>query len=263
MSKNIDMSKVKEALQHKANPYHLELWLNSILVDNNLSDDNSLYGYIPIRLVALIEDSLRDEYARIIDDKRFRKNLTEVIDKKIPLNVEVLSSLQDDVISMGEYFSYSLSCNGIEDIIKNLGKLLGCNFCEELEKKLGDSKESVFSVISKIFKERNILCHESSIEPDYNKSIIKSYIQSVICFLNIIRDIIQDKLDPNFPQTTVDMLNVAMTEFEVVDKELSETVQTIKDNDKIGIVNEMGSLDFIDKRKSYREERAEFDSRSF
>ena len=59
------------------------------------------------------------------------------------------------------------------------------------------------------------------------------------------------------------MLNVAMTEFEVVDKELSETVQTIKDNDKIGIVNEMGSLDFIEKWKSYREERAEFDSRSF
>ena len=107
MSKYIDISKVKEALKHKANPYPLELWLQSYVNGDDLPEESILYGYIPIRLVALIEDNLRDEYALIIDDKRFRKNLSEVISKNIPLNIDVLSSLQDDVITIGEYFSYS------------------------------------------------------------------------------------------------------------------------------------------------------------
>ena len=263
MAKNIDISKVKEALRHKANPYPLELWMKSYVAGDDSLDESSLYGYIPIRLVALIEDSLRDEYAHIINDKRYRKNLTEIIDKNIPLNVEVLSSLQDDVITIGEYFSYSLSCNGLEDIIKNLSKLLDCKFRDELQNNLGDTANSVFATISTIFKERHVLCHESSVEPDYDKNTITSYINSVICFLDAIGEITQGKLYPNSPQTTVEMICEAEAEYEAVDKELAEMSQTIKDNDPDGMIMEMGSLDFIEDWKSYREKRAKTDSKSF
>lgn len=263
MSKNIDISKVKEALKHKANPYPLELWLQSYVNGDDLPEESTLYGYIPIRLVALIEDNLRDEYALIIDDKRFRKNLSEVIGKNIPLNIDVLSSLQDDVITIGEYFSYSLSCNGIEDIIKNFSKLIGCNFRDELGSKLGDATCSIITTISIIFKERHVLCHESSIELDYNKDTIKSYIQAVSHFLNAIRDIIQNKLYPNSPQTTVDMISESVEEYKAVNKELKEMIQVIKDNDSEGMIEEMGCLDFIDNWKRYRERRAEIDSKSF
>lgn len=263
MAKNIDISKVKEALRHKANPYPLELWMKSFVAGDGDLEESSLYGYIPIRLVALMEDSIRDEYALIIDDKRYRKNLTEVIDKNIPLNVEVLSSLQDDVITIGEYFSYSLSCNGLEDIVKNLSKLLDCKFRDELYDILGDSANSIFATISTIFKERHVLCHESSVEPDYDKNTITYYINSVIRFLDAIREIILSKLYPNSPQTTVEMISEAKAEYEAVDKELEEIIQTIKDNDPDGMIMEMGSFDFIESWKSYREARAKTDSKSF
>ena len=252
-----------EALRHKANPYPLEHWLRSFSDGEALPEETSLYGYIPIRLVALIEDSIRDEYSHIIDDKRYRKNLTEVIAKNIPLNVEILSILQDDVISIGEYFSYSLSCNGIENIINNLSKLLGCNFRDELTSKLGDSTSFVFEVISKIFEERHVLCHESSIEPDYDKKTIISYIHAVFLLLNAIRDIVQDKLYPKVPQTTADMISETKAEYDAVDKELTEIIQMIKDNDTEGMIVEMGCLDFIENWKRYRDDRAENDSKSF
>lgn len=263
MPKNIDISKVKEALRHKANPYPLELWLKSFVAGDDSLEDSSLYGYIPIRLVALIEDSIRDEYALIINDKRYRKNLTEVIDKNIPLNVEVLSSLQDDVITIGEYFSYSLSCNGIEDIYKNLSKLLGCSFRDDINRVLGDDTNSVMRTVGRIFKERHILCHESSVEPEYDKDIIVSFIQSVLRFIEAIREIIQNKLYPDTPQTTVEMIAKTITEYEVVDKELEETIQIIKENDPDGMIEEMGSLSFIEKWKEYRETRAKIDSNTF
>ena len=263
MPKNVDISKVKEALKHKANPYPLELWLKDFANGEDIQQENSFYGYIPIRLVALIEDSIRDEYALIIDDKRYRKNLTEVIDKNIPLNVEVLSSLQDDVISIGEYFSYSLSCNGIEDINKNFSKLLGCSFHDELNRELGEDTNNVLRIVGMIFKERHVLCHESSVEPGYDKSTIVSFIQSVLLFIEAIRCIIQSKLYPDFPQTTAEMIIEAIAEFEAVDKELEETIQIIKDNDLEGLIEEMGSLLFIENWKEYRETRAKVDSNTF
>lgn len=263
MPKNIDISKVKEALQHKANPYPLELWFKSFAAGNVQLEEDSFYGYIPIRLVALIEDSVRDEYALIIDDKRFRKNLTDVIDRNIPLNVEVLSSLQDDVISIGEYFSYSLSCNGIEDIIKNLSKLLGSNFRDELLKKLGDESRSIFGTVNKVFNERHLLCHESSLELDYDKNTVISYVHAVIHFIDAIREIVQNKINPNTPDTTVEMINATVAEYEALEKELAELIQTINDNDNEGTVVELGCLDFIEIWKKYREDRAEIDSKSF
>ncbi len=263
MVKNIDITKVKEALRHKANPYPLEHWMKSFVADDDILEDSSLYGYIPIRLVALIEDTIRDEYALIINDKRYRKNLTEVIDKNIPLNIEVLSSFQDDEVSIGEYFSYSLSCNGIADIYNNLSKLLGCSFHDEISRELGDDQQSVLRAVDRTFMERHVLCHESSVEPKYDKNTIVSFIQSVLRFLEAIRDIIQSKLYPDTPHTTVEMIEETIAEFEAVDKKLEETIKTIKNNDPDGLIDELGCMHFIDKWKEYREARAKIDSNTF
>lgn len=263
MTKNIEISKVKEALRHKANPYPLELWMKSFAEGDDILEESSLYGYIPIRLVALIEDSVRDEYALIIDDKRYRNNLTELINKNIPLNVDVLSSLQDDVVSIGEYFSYSLTCNGTEDIIKNLSKLLCCSFHDEIRRELGEETNSVLNMVGRVFNERHVLCHESSVEPGYDKKTIVSYIQAVLRFIETIRNIIQDKLFPDSPQTTEEMITEAIKEFRAADRELEETIQIIKDNDLDGLIEEMGSLSFIEKWREYRESRAKIDSNSF
>jgi len=232
----------------------------------DLSEEEA-YSLIPIRLVAILEDSMRSQYAEIIDDRRYRKNVADFFTKTGKMDLELLEYLQDDVITLGEYLSYSFSCNKFEDIIYNLKVLLGVNIKSVLKDKMGECYDKDVKTIQKIFKERHELCHESNQTITYTKSMVRDYAEVICRFISNIQEAIYNILNPNEPITYQELEEDATKDLYEYNKELEECnneldslVKIINENIE-NIEYELYNLDFLPSWKEYRKNRAVTDSK--
>jgi hypothetical protein len=222
-----------------------------------IPDDILLCEYVPVRLVAMLEDHLRGIYAAIIDNSRFRKNLSSVADLK-NIEVDVLESFQDDEVTIGEYFSYSISCNRFEDINKALSLLLGINFSDKLSETLGDATAKVLDIVQKVFSARHRLCHESSIL-HISKEEAENYVAETMRFMDAIDEITQVLLFPEIFETTNDMVEKARCDFAKEEEALGKLLADIKESYEEFPVEVKFPLEFVEEWKKYREVRAKLE----
>lgn len=256
MVKNKRLFEIREALSHRSSTLPTrDVWslFQDMANGESIPEDIILCEFVPVRLIAMLEDNLRGIYAAIIDNSRFRKNLPKLVDLK-NIDVEVLSSFQDDDVTIGEYFSYSVSCNKFEDIDKALSVLLDIDFKDKLSEILGEKTESVIKTVQKVFAARHRLCHESMIL-DISKEDARAYVTATIQFLDAIDEVAQTLLYPENLDTTYDMLADAIRAFEKENSQLDALVADIKASDE----EYTTGLDFVDEWKKYRDARAKLE----
>lgn len=256
MVKNKRLFEIREALSHRSSILPTrDVWslFQDMANGEAIPEDIILCEFVPVRLIAMLEDNLRGIYAAIIDNSRFRKNLPKLVDFK-NLDIEVLSSFQDDDVTIGEYFSYSVSCNKFEDIDNALSVLLNIDFKDKLSEILGEKTESVIKTVQKVFAARHRLCHESMIL-DISKEDTRVYVTATIQFLDAIDEVAQTLLYPENLDTTYDMLADAIRAFEKENSQLDALVADIKASDE----EYTTGLDFVDEWKKYRDARAKLE----
>lgn len=256
MVKNKRLFEIREALSHRSSTLPMtDVWsiFQDIANGEAIPEDIILCEFVPVRLIAMLEDNLRGIYAAIIDNSRFRKNLPKLVDFK-SLDIDVLSSFQDDDVTIGEYFSYSVSCNKFEDIDKALSVLLDIDFKEKLSEILGEETESVIKIVQKVFGIRHRLCHESMLL-NISKEDTVAYVNATLLFLNTIDEVVQTLLYPENLDTTYDMLAEAIRDFEKENSELEALIAELKANDE----EYATGLDFVEEWKKYRDARAKLE----
>lgn len=265
MKKQIEYSKIKEALAR-----------NNVFMVNPLEEMATLsyeqwemqsplvLEYIPIKIVACFEEYFRQLYAEIIDLPQFRENLKETLKKtKYNLDVDFLSDMNENNVTIGDYLSYLFPCNKLDDIIGTLSSLLTQNYIELIKEKLVYLNEDivrVFNDINKIFSYRNICCHEHFSIEKLSLSDIMDYVQSANSFIeatNIVVKQIEMGVEPGHE---TDLNEYAYKQFKQADKGLALLVYKL-----MTLLGDDGLEDFgyIDSWKTYRELRAQCEANDF
>lgn len=212
--------------------------------------DACLYPYIPMRLVALMEDYFQDIYSNIIDtDAKYRNNLEKLV-KDIKYEPSIIGSFEQNTITFGEYSSMLLSCNKLEDVLANISTLLDK---DGLEDEFKDT--DILSDIKEVFYYRHVFCHEIAGNIILEHSKILKMIDSVSDFMRITGDFVSSILYPHAPELTPDIIDEAHKNFKAKEKELRELIKWLKDN----VDSEYLGTDFnfMDVFEEYRKRRTE------
>jgi hypothetical protein len=213
-------------------------------------DDEVLYPYIPMRLVALMEGYFQELYSNIIDaDAKYRRNFAELV-KDVQFELSMIDSFEQNTITFGEYASMLLPCNHLEDILTNITTLLET---DRLKDEFNDT--SILADVKEIFKYRHIFCHEiaGNIRLEHEK--ILKMIDSASELMKRIGGFVSGILYPKSPELTLDIINEAQKNFERKDKELHDLIKWLEENvdfEYWGI-----NLDFMEVFEEYRKKRAE------
>ena len=214
------------------------------------SDDEVLYPYVPIRIVALLEGYFQEEYSYIIDaDAKYRKNFTKLV-KDVQFELPIIDLFEKNTITFGEYASMLLPCNNVGDILKNIKELFGKDdFAEKF------AGTDILKDVEEIFRYRHIFCHEIAGNIRLEKGQMLRMMVSASEFLKRSGSYISEILNLDVPDTTMEMVEEASKDFEAKDKELHELIDWLKENvEDYALGNEDGYMDVFDE---YRIKRAE------
>lgn len=255
----LSISQINEVLSRSAESTEIKIELSELQRISEEISNQALFEYIPIKIVACFESFFRELYKEIIDNHKYRKNLNNITKlKNTNIDFEVLSAFHENDVSIGEYFAYLFPCSKFEDINNTMSSLLEINFAEEIRKRLGND---IFKSINKIFKLRHMLCHEMPQSLDINKETIIKYLKDSYDFIDCSENIFLRVLYPKELNTTYDMkMNVA-EEFNVIEKELDDLIQRIRNLDIPDYFMMSKELDYIADWKKYRVERAKQESK--
>lgn len=154
--------------------------------------ESILLEYVPVKIVACLEEGFRQQYQSIIDSPFYRKNLKEVkCLKDTKFDFDIISAFEENEITLGDYISYLLPCNSIQDIINNLNELLGINYKDEFKEYLEQEIEltdveninEMYKWLEYLFKVRHIICHEAFKPTDLDKKKAMKMVDSACAFL--------------------------------------------------------------------------------
>lgn len=167
-----------------------------------------LIRYIPIALVACIEGYFRKLYADLIDHgSPYKENASKLSD--IKFSIETVISLEVNSVSIGEFVAHFLTANNLDDINKNISKLIGDDFLSRLKvmRNRAIGQQSLFPIneeeqigymiqgIEHMFKLRHMFCHEiDPLLPKEDIQRILGYPETTIDFLWISEFLINDLL---------------------------------------------------------------------
>lgn len=268
MKKQIKYQDVKIALS-RAN----------ILVQNPLEElDSLLYEqwemqsilvleYVPVKIIAYLEEYYRQVYAEIIDNPKFRQDVKNALKNlsNINLDIDFISDLSFDWLSMGDYLSYFFSCNNLNDIHDALSKLLNINFLEKLKQRLLAEDEDVslfFKDIEKTFEYRHICCHEHSAVKLISIEEVMNLVHSAKIMVDMTNAIIIELETDDCGGTQSEMNEYANKLLNNAENELNELIEKIQNatkSDDFYPVN----FSWIEGWKNYRKARAESDSANY
>lgn len=263
MKVKLKPSEVRQSLSRQIDQRHiLEVFDRLKQEINSLKPD--FLEFIPVKLVSCIEDFYRQIYASIIDNKAFKKNLVNVKSlKELKFDFEIIKSLEDDEVSLGEYISYLFPCNNLKGILSNISDLLGVDFAKEI-KALFKSKQDYddfFVTIEEIFTIRHRLCHEASVVTSLKKKDVTKMIDYSYHFLHSSGLIVLGFLYPNSPMTTSEMKASSEKSYNEAEKELTDLIKRIKEG--LSKTDFPETFNYIEKWKEYRKERARENAGNF
>ena len=229
-----------------------------------------LLEYVPVKIVACLEEGFRKQYQSIIDSPFYRINLKEVKSlKDTKFDVDIISAFEDNEISLGDYISYLLPCNSIQDIINNLNELLGINFrdgfkeflVEEIELTDIENENEMFKWLDYLFNVRHIICHEAFKPTDLDNYKALKMIDSACAFLYASERYIGKQLCSPDYLSGPDSKMFALAMFEKTDGELNEMIAKLIDWGKESDIPVL--FDYIDSWRMYREQKARSDAFPF
>ena len=270
MKKQLRLSELMGALSRNGLGHFPSFEIEKLKREIKDSDNIMLLEYIPVKLVASLEEGFRQQYKSIIDSPLYRNNLKDVKNlKDTKFDFEVISAFEENEITLGDYISYLLPCNNVQDIINNLNELLGIKYIDELKEALGQeieltdikNQDEMFKWLDYLFKTRHIICHEAYRPTDLTSDKTIKMIESASAFLLASeRYIAKELYSPDYLSTPeLQMLSSAM--FEKNDNELNEIIEKLTEWGKEG--NPPISFDYMNSWREYREEKARSEESSF
>lgn len=173
------------------------------LIQSHINKDDmeaktELYKYFPVALVVTIEGFFRETIGELIDNHAFyREKLHQFKDFKF--NIEPILAIEASKISIGDLVSHLLPLNNLTDINKTMKTFTNRNFIKDIkaliniayEKKTASKKDNanlVFKNLNKMFRLRNIICHELSNTAHINEIEVEQMFMSVT-WLHIATDV--------------------------------------------------------------------------
>ena len=270
MKKQLRLSELKASLSRNGFGHFPSFEIDRLKDEIEVSKNMLLLEYVPVKIVACLEEGFRQQYKSIIDSPFYRKNLKNVRSlKDTKFDFDIISAFEDNEVSLGDYISYLLPCNGIQDIITNLNELLGVNYIDQLQEFLNQEVEfadiedqnEMFKWLDNLYSVRHIICHEAYKPTDLDKIKALKMIDSASAFLTASeRYIAKELYSPDYLSTPeLQMLTSAL--FEQYDYELNEIISELKN---WGAKEDPPvSFEYIDSWRDYREEKARSDAASF
>lgn len=247
---------VIETLQRQKNEHPICL-LNNLKYALSESTSKQLYPFVPIRIVGIIEGFCAQQYQFIIDaGSSYRERLFKLLNiNDMKFDAVLINRLIEGTVTFGEYTSFLISCNNIQDIFNSFSVLLNINDFES------QFNEKVKKDIQDVFRNRHMFCHEMVDSPNLTFNLIIQWIDSAIEFITKICDKVLSVIYPNSPKTQTDM-NIQVTiDITTADKKLQALLNKLK---KITVdIPLFPNLDFMDVFKQYRIERAKIEYSSF
>ena len=218
------------------------------------SDNAKVFEYVPIKIVACMQEFFRDIYKEIIDTPKYRINLSKAKEfNNAKIDFEAIAAFQEQEITMGAYLSYMVSCSKIENINSVISNLMGFKFLDKIKESDGGSELIV--AIEEIFKLRHMYCHEVPNAEDLTYNEVKKMIHDACDFLTLSNDIIFNNMYEKDIQKTKDLESYVQKELESVQKELESLISKIR---SVKIEGDLLNHDicYMDSWNKYREERA-------
>lgn len=162
---------------------------------------DEFYKYLPIACVTAMESFSRTTIKSLIDKGGdYFDNLSGLIPTlSIKIDFEILSSLQKQQFTLGEFISHLLPCNNLNDVNKNLSIILGFDFLEKIREfkdesslhygeddfnKLNKGFGNIISSVKRIFELRHIYCHEPLGVDSIDRSELAAHYDNFKFFLN-------------------------------------------------------------------------------
>jgi hypothetical protein len=260
--------------------------LENLIIDLTSSTESTnkeLLKYAPIATVACFETFFRAIIKELIDSgKPYVENATQFNQSKsVKVDFDVILAIQSKQVTVGEFISHILPCNNLEDINSNLSTLTKTDFLDSLKK---FDRQSIFKEqneisrlyranvnqiindIKRTFELRHIFCHEYYATVRFEPDEILRCLQSSRVFLKQVSNFIWNLVHPNAPETQTEMNIKTNEEFQQIEQELYQLVDTIKKlkgDNQLGYVNPILFDKAISDWKQYRKTKAEADSYRF
>lgn len=261
MKHQLRLSQIKESMYRGKELYDVQDTIRDLRFYYANVNHEMLFEYVPVKIVACLQEFFRNVYKDFIDDPKYRKNIAKLdFFKDIVYDTEILVAFQDEDITLGEYISYLIPCSKFEDINKTISTLAEVNFSKLLHEQVDDC-DDMLKDIHEIFSCRHIVCHEVPHSHIINKEIIEKWIDSASAFVELTNTIVMDIKYPNPPITTYDMLQSVQKDFDEAENELNTLIQTLLTLPHAEF--ESNSFDYIDEWKQFREAKAKTESATF
>ena len=213
-------------------------------------DEDCLFPYVPMRLVALMEGNFQELYSNIIDaDSKYRNSFAMLI-KDVQFDMSIINSFEKNTITFGEYASMLLPCNNLDDILKNISTLLET---DSLKDEFNNT--SILKDVKEIFYYRHIFSHEIASTIRLKKDKILKMIDSASVFMKRTGSFVTRILCPYEPELTPVFIEEAQKDFDAKDKELHELMKLIERNVNDEFIHD--DLNFFDVFEDYRKKRSE------
>ena len=221
--------------------------------------DSKLLEYVPVKIVACLEQFFRDEYREILYNPKTKGKIKDIdIFKNTKYDFDIIDAFEDNTITLVEYLSLLISCSNLEDIDNALSKMLNIDFLKEMKKRDG---VRILKSINEIFRLRHIYCHEVPLREEISTSKALELISDSKLFLEHSDDIIRTALYSGMPSGKEE-IEFAESEYKKADAELqdlADKIKVIQEHDPVHNSN----FTFFEKWKEYREVRAKSESSIF
>ncbi|HEV8515463.1 MAG TPA: lysozyme inhibitor LprI family protein [Cyclobacteriaceae bacterium] len=232
---------------------------------------------IPISTVACFEGFFKSVCSELIDHgSPFTDNIKEFNKREIKFDFEIVSAIQSNKISMGEFASHILSFKNLENINSTLSVLLNSDFITLLKEfsktsfyqdvnakqlEFKQRQEEIFKSVKRTYEIRNIFCHEYSAGTEISVSEIVHLFKDCKLFMEQAKLVIGEAVFPDAPETQYEITQRAHEEYSKTDEELTILIEQLKKTEYYSDDDGTKALiEFIDAWKAYREKRASFDS---
>lgn len=218
--------------------------LNNI-PNNEAISSSELRKYIPVALISTMESFFRSSVKKIIekDEIYFNNSKSLFENNNIKINFDILNHIYKKNFTIGEFISHQLSFSRYDQIDNCFSKIINIEFIKTLKKykttnifpgKQNNSalyiekNVSITADIIELYKIRNIICHEMSLDINLSKENIERLFDSAFIFTNQVHNYVYDLLYPEINDKIEAKKHKEL--FQKAEQDLNLLIERIKKN---------------------------------
>lgn len=206
--------------------------------------DTNVYlaEFIPLRLVTIIEVSVREMVRELIDYGAPFSGKAGQLVNNAKLDLAFVEYLDGDRLTIGDFVAHSISINGIEQVLATLTNLVD-NFPEKLATSFPRWKEEqqdwplspiisnydqAMAGLKRLFEVRHVLAHEVPRDPVVNVDEVSDYLSATRQFIEACDWVAVECVRGSLPKTQVMMNLEAAEELETLIAEMNGKLAAVK-----------------------------------